>query len=376
MAPTAEVIYAFHVPVLPSLLQTLTTTSSPLPLACKEPRRTSAHHARLDLRKTCGKGAEGSAARSADGSVQGWQAGNAAEVRIFHGVLEEPSSLPVLVRAMPRAGLRRRGDYRAGGVFNPAQATEAQPSAKSGETRDDKSRNENPKIYLQRHHAIQPAPRSNQTIMPLTPEIAAILRSNPGENVLVAPSIWTCRHLELLNIEFQELQIREDSGNAEDHAKGKAGNGRRGKGVHSWPNLHQLVAHAPDSCFAMAYSQCPFRFHHRVFNLPVPLYTPRFSAPRKERKRHHSIPATLVLAGCSDIRSLNPHPFIAAALIAAAQSQAGSRRNWRYRGRHRYSVCALLDGYPDDENITIYKACISRTFLSKFGFPDTLLEYA
>jgi hypothetical protein len=88
--------------------------------------------------------------------------------------------------------------------------------------------------------------------MPLTPEIAAILRGNPGENVLVAPSIWTYRHLELLNIEFQELQIREDSGNAEDHAKGKAGNGRRGKGVYLWPNLHQLVAYAPDSCFVMA----------------------------------------------------------------------------------------------------------------------------
>ncbi|KAK1754065.1 hypothetical protein QBC47DRAFT_34049 [Echria macrotheca] len=212
--------------------------------------------------------------------------------------------------------------------------------------------------------------------MPLTPEIAAILRSNPGENILVAPSSWTCRHLELLNIEFQELQKRENSGNIEDHTKGKVGNGRRGKGVHSWVDLHQLVAHAADSRFAMAYSQCPFRFHHRVFSLPVPLYTPRFSAPRKGRKQHHSIPATLVLAGCSDIRSPNPHPFIAAALIATAQSQAGSRRNWGYRGRHRYSVCALLDGYPDDENITIYKACISRTFLSKFGFPDTLLEYA
>ena len=34
-----------------------------------------------------------------------------------------------------------------------------------------------------------------------------------------------------------------------------------------------------------------------------------------------------------------------------------------------------MDGYPDDENITVYKAYISRTFLSKFGFPDTLLEY-
>ncbi|KAK0655353.1 hypothetical protein B0T16DRAFT_384262 [Cercophora newfieldiana] len=121
--------------------------------------------------------------------------------------------------------------------------------------------------------------------MPFTPEIETILRSNPSDNLLVAPSIWTCRHLELLNIEFQELEIREDSGNNEDHAKGKVKNGRRGKG-------------------------------------------------------------------------------------------AGSRRNWRYRERHRYSVCALLDGYPDDENITVYKACISRTFLSKFGFPDTLLEYA
>ena len=35
-----------------------------------------------------------------------------------------------------------------------------------------------------------------------------------------------------------------------------------------------------------------------------------------------------------------------------------------------------MDGYPDNENITVYKAYISRTFLSKFGFPDTLLEYA
>ncbi|KAK0655447.1 hypothetical protein B0T16DRAFT_384334 [Cercophora newfieldiana] len=207
--------------------------------------------------------------------------------------------------------------------------------------------------------------------MPFTPEIEAILRSNPSDNLLVAPSRWTCRHLELLNIEFQELEMREDSGNSEDHA-----NGRRGKGVHSWPDLHHLVALAANSRFVMAYSKCPFRFHDRVFNLPIPLYTPRSSAPRKERKRHHSIPATLALAGCSDIKSPDPHPFIAAALIAAAQSQAGSRRNWRYRERHRYSVCALLDGYPDDENITVYKACISRTFLSKFGFPDTLLEYA
>ncbi|GAB1312073.1 hypothetical protein MFIFM68171_02283 [Madurella fahalii] len=88
--------------------------------------------------------------------------------------------------------------------------------------------------------------------MPFTPEIETILRSNPGDNLLVAPSIWTYRHLELLNIEFQELEIREDSGNTEDHAKGKVGNGRRGKGVHSWPDLHHLVALAADSRFVMA----------------------------------------------------------------------------------------------------------------------------
>jgi len=36
----------------------------------------------------------------------------------------------------------------------------------------------------------------------------------------------------------------------------------------------------------------------------------------------------------------------------------------------------LLGGHPDNETITVYLACISRAFLSKFGFPNTLLKDA
>jgi hypothetical protein len=87
--------------------------------------------------------------------------------------------------------------------------------------------------------------------MPFTPEIEAILHSNPGENLLVAPSRWTSRHLELLNIEFQELETHEDSSNAEGHAKGKVGNEPQSN-LHSRVDLKHLLAGADDSYIVMA----------------------------------------------------------------------------------------------------------------------------
>ena len=104
---------------------------------------------------------------------------------------------------------------------------------------------------LNKHQTIDAA------AMPLTPEIQAILRDNPGEGLLVTPLQWTARHLELLHIEFQDVETREEtgegSGNAVDHAKAKSkgGNGHPGKtsGYHTWDDLHDILASSDDPHF-------------------------------------------------------------------------------------------------------------------------------
>jgi hypothetical protein len=100
--------------------------------------------------------------------------------------------------------------------------------------------------------------------MPLTPEIAAVIRSNPGERLLVPPSQWTIRHLELLNIQFEHLDqaahARDDSANANHFLSGNADrsddpnpksavlDGRRAKRFRTWHDLHvHLVCESFDS---------------------------------------------------------------------------------------------------------------------------------
>lgn len=61
--------------------------------------------------------------------------------------------------------------------------------------------------------------------MALTPEIEAIIRSNPGERLLGPPLKWTSRHLELLKFDFRKPLAHEESVHADGQAKGKVGNG-------------------------------------------------------------------------------------------------------------------------------------------------------
>lgn len=112
--------------------------------------------------------------------------------------------------------------------------------------------------------------------MTLTPEIEAILRSNPGERLLVPPLEWTSRHLELLGFEFQGPEAHENTSDAEAQAKERIGNqketelekkresgdGKRDSGIvlqlsprpnpHSRIDLERLLAGPDDSLIVKA----------------------------------------------------------------------------------------------------------------------------
>ncbi|KAK0718770.1 hypothetical protein B0T21DRAFT_414808 [Apiosordaria backusii] len=148
--------------------------------------------------------------------------------------------------------------------------------------------------------------------MALTPEIEAILRSNPGERLLVPPLEWTFRHLELLKFDFQGPEAHEDISHAEAQAKGKIGN----ENETELEKKREYEEDKRDSGIILQLSTRP--------------------------KPHSRIDLERLLAGPDD----------------------------------SFIVYALLANYPDNENITFYQANVSRTFLSKFGFPDFLREVA
>jgi hypothetical protein len=199
---------------------------------------------------------------------------------------------------------------------------------------------------------------NNNNLALMTPEISEIIRRHPRERLWVQPLEWTPRHLELLQIDFQEFQHDNSTYQNNDRKSGDKINNDTiddGNGDEiSFPSIRHMECHMVrlflKGPLVATASLMQFRVGDRhKFRLESIGFAPRVPAIPDSPFRPD--PVTFVfIAGRDPDRSrqynlkrrpnLSPHrlSYVTATLIAAAQTQAGSHPRAKYAEKETYRV--------------------------------------
>ncbi|OAA63491.1 hypothetical protein SPI_03654 [Niveomyces insectorum RCEF 264] len=253
----------------------------------------------------------------------------------------------------------------------------------------------------------------------MSSEIIELVRKNPRERLLVEPLKWTHRQVEVLGCSFQSVEMAEtdkdshdndsDSKNAKDATETLDGSdgelqvtkepsaaaartllARRRLAAGQIAPISQLL-YEDKGPFTVTTQvsvlticlHCPFRFWNRKFRLYSTIYgLPQFRPYKRLWEASYfiltsreEIEQQVALHNKRKKITYDPRPYIVAALISLAQTQAASQDSWLTSEVEcqLYDVCAgLLDLESYSEGLYMYNARIPASFLAKFGFPKGL----